>query len=112
MTQLQINTGKLEQLYTFKNRDEILAFLTPDIIGVLLVAPTKIQHYFPSAPLSLELYTDHEDANWKTLFLSIGVKDYDGSFDTLEKFWEDWWFDVPIHVRDKMNIHAESLDEF
>lgn len=112
MTQLQINTGKLEQLYTFRNRDEILAFLTPEITNVLLEAPEKIQQYFPNAPLFLELYTDHEDSSWKTLFLSIEVVDYEASLDVLEHFWESWWYNVPLEIRQKINVHTELIDEF
>jgi hypothetical protein len=110
MTQLQINTGKLEQLYTFKNRDEILAFLTPEIISALLEAPDKIQPYFPPAPLFLELYSDHEDSNWKTLFLSVGVRDYETSLFVLEQFWDNWWFRLPITIRSSINVHLELFD--
>lgn len=114
MTQLQTDVNKLEELYTFKDREEVLNFLTPALVEVLLEAPTHIHQFFPDAPLVLELVIDAEDSNWVELFLLIvhhfAVED---AIEQLNKLRDAWFFDKPYEgVRENLVIGLGYLDEF
>jgi hypothetical protein len=111
MTQT-INVSKLDEFYTFRNREEVLASLTPEKIEILRSAPAEIQKYFPHAPLFLWLYTDHEDENRQILYLLIGTKlSVNKAHDSLDQIIETWWLSIPTRNRRHMSIFLEYLDD-
>ena len=59
-----LETKKIEQLYTFKDREqgEILQFIRKYsfLVPLLLEAPQKIYQFFPNAPLTLTVHIDPE----------------------------------------------------
>lgn len=115
MTQLQLDTIKLEQPYTFKDKTKVLAFLTPALVSLLEQAPDQIRPYFPDAKLYLDVVTDPEATNWTQLILSIATKlEGEAAFAQLDKVEDEWWFDASrkANVEMIMGIHLEYPDEF
>jgi len=111
----QADIETLEQLYTFRERTEVLAFLDkyPFLVPVLLAAPEKICHYFPDAQLFLEVVPDAEVADWVLLALSIlvNINPYD-AVNRLKQMDMNWWVHTPYEVRKNVCTLLEYLDEF
>ncbi|MCC5608473.1 hypothetical protein LC612_17195 [Nostoc sp. CHAB 5834] len=106
----------LEQLYTFRERTEVLEFLDkyPFLIPVLLQAPKKIRHYFPDSQLFLEVVPDPEIIDYVLLVLSILMKlDPDDAIARQKQMDLDWWLNNTTHeVRSQLIMLLEYPDEF
>ncbi|MBN3951160.1 MAG: hypothetical protein HWQ38_33705 [Nostoc sp. NMS7] len=106
----------LEQLYTFRERTEVLEFLDkhPFLIPVLLEAPEKIRHYFPDSQLFLEVVPDPEIIDYVLLVLSILMKlDPDDAIARQKQMDLDWWLNSTTHeVRSQFITLLEYPDEF
>ncbi|MEH2280962.1 MAG: hypothetical protein V7K90_06400 [Nostoc sp.] len=105
----------LEQLYTFRERTEVLEFLDkhPFLIPVLLEAPEKIRHYFPDSQLFLEVVPDRETIDWVQLILSILMKlDPHEAVARLHQFDDNWSRGLSHQVHQQFFTTLEYPDEF
>ncbi len=111
----QADIQALEQLYTFRERTEVLEFLAKHsfLVPVLLEAPEKIYNYFPDPQLFLEVIVDPESIDWVQLLLSIFVKldPYDAVKRLNQLDW-DWGIHNSYEVRNKFFTTLEYPDEF
>ncbi len=104
----------LEQLYSFRERTEVLAFLDkyPFLVPVLLEAPAKIRQYFPDSQLFLEVVPDAEIADWVLLVLSILMNlDPNDAVDKLHQLDWNWGLHNSYEVRSKFLTTLEYPDE-
>lgn len=97
MLQIKSEVEKLEQLYTFRDKARVLSFLEqqPNLLALLLEAPTHIRQYFPDNELILEEVIDVEDPNSRDLWVKISTEDFsDAFFAKLDSLIEHWWIDA------------------
>jgi hypothetical protein len=111
----QANIQAIEQLYTFRERSEVVEFLDkhPFLLPVLLEAPEKICHYFPDSQLFLGVFIDPESIDWVQLVISVLIKldPYD-AVRKLNHMDMEWWVHTPYEVRKNVSILPEYPDEF
>lgn len=110
----EVDVKTLEQLYTFRERTEVLAFLNkyPFLVPVLLEAPAKIEQYFPNSQLFLEVVPDAEIAEWVLLVLSILMNlDPNDAVNRLNQMDMNWWVHTPYEVRKNVCTLLEYSDE-
>lgn len=97
MLQLQSEAEKLEQLYLFRDKKRVVAFIkqNPNLYNLLLDAPSQIKSYFPNAILALEEVIDIEFPQKRDLWIWINVQNYDeATFVELDELIENWWIDA------------------
>jgi plasmid maintenance system antidote protein VapI len=84
---------KLEELYTLKNREEVLKYLEqkPQLVSALIQTQAKIRESYPVTPLSLEIDKDSETPTWLTLQVRIEHWDENNSELTVEKLRKIWF---------------------
>lgn len=112
----QADIETLEQLYTFRGRTEVLAFLDkyPFLVPILLEAPEKICYYFPDSQLFLEVVPDAEIIDWIQLVLSIliNIDPYE-AVNKLHQLDLEWWLkNTTNEMRSKLFTLLEYPDEF
>ncbi len=108
----QPEVQRLEQLYTFGERAEVLWFLEeyPVLVPLLLEAYDKIGNHFSYSQLSLEVVTDPETNNDHQLVVFIGTNlAPDEALPMLEQFDENWWLDASREAQGNLCIHVEFL---
>ncbi len=102
---------KLEQLYIFRNRSEVIEFAVDNsfLLQPLHEACEQIRNYFGnSAQVVLEVITDPEFAEDRELVISIRTNiPPDEAFEKLEQIDDEWWLDIPANVRKKLCIDVE-----
>ncbi len=108
---------KLEQLYTFRDQEEVVAFLEehPSLIAVLLEAPGKIEQYFGNVPLFLEVQVDPEISNYVHLLLLIGLtlgkdkghKKLDKTLNKLDQLDHDGLINLPKETVRNLIVNVE-----
>jgi hypothetical protein len=106
----QSEVQKLERLYTFGERAEVLWFLEeyPVLVPLLLEAYDKIGNYFSYPQLSLEVLTDPETNGDRQLVVFIGTNlAPDEALPMLEQFDENWWLDASHKAQGNLCIHVE-----
>lgn len=91
--------GRLSKLYTVQNEQEqeIHDFINQHtgLIDLVLAAHPQIRNYFPEEKLTLEVVTDYEYPDWKTLVISIWSNHYsDEVSQKLHDFEQNWWLDA------------------
>lgn len=100
---------KLEQLYTFRERDEVVNFLEGDpfLVPVLLEAPGKIEPYFGDVMLLLEVHLDPEEG-FKELVLLIPTSlHWKKATKKLEQLGNTWYLNLPAEVLKKFLLDTE-----
>jgi hypothetical protein len=102
---------RLAGLYTFRERDEVSAFLAENafLVPILFEARDKIQEYFPNSPVFLEVRYDPEASDGDPHVVAYIETDLDveAALNELDRFGDDWWLNI-IDVTDmKLNIDVE-----
>lgn len=101
---------KLRQNYTFRQEDEVVAFLKehPSLHPVLQEAPDRIHEFFPDSQLFLEIYFDPELDDEYQLILGVPITlEAEKAIDQMKKLRRDWWLDQPFEARRKICIDTE-----
>jgi hypothetical protein len=91
--------GRISKLYTVQQEQEqeVDDFINQHtgLIDLVLEAHPQIKNYFPEEKLTLEVVTDYEYPDWKTLVISIWSNHYsDEVSQKLHDFEQNWWLDA------------------
>ena len=86
---------RLEDLYSFRGREEVTEFLESHSFLVLLLLeayPHVKRHFGSDAPVFLEVVTDPEATNDRELYALIGTRlPPEAALEKLERFDKEWW---------------------
>lgn len=105
---------KLEQIYTFREREEVLKFLNehPFLVPVLLEAPEKIKPFFGEAALYLDINLDPEDDFFDAIVLGVATKySWEQAMVRREQLVDSWVLSQPLKVRNNLLINVTDSDE-
>ena len=110
----QADIETLEQLYSLRDKSEVLQFLEKYsfLVPALLEAPDKIRHHFPDEQLFLQVVPDPEIIDYVHLVLSILTeRNPDDALSRLQKFDEDWLQPFPYTIKEHLITIAEFRDD-
>lgn len=102
----------LEQVYTLRERAEVMPFLEryPFLTSLLLEAYSKVKEYFPDSQAFLEIVGDPEETDDDQLVLFIATNsDPDEALERLDQFDENWWLDALDRAQGKLGISVEFV---
>lgn len=102
----------LEQLYSFRDKKEVLEFMDENyfLLSTLLEAPTKIRPYFPDAELCLQVHYDPEIMGEVNLLLWINHNfEANEAIDKLHHLDCNWGLNIPHEVQDKFCVILGAL---
>lgn len=97
--------------YTIEEINDVVKYLNkhPQLINLLLKAPSEIKKYFPVEKLRLKLYVDPESPQWEYLILAICANSVhvDEALNKLDNFNESWWNNASRGVAVNLSIDVE-----
>lgn len=99
--------NKIRSLYTVEEPLEAFKLIIDQevMISLILEAHSKIRELFPSERLGLEVKTDPEIANWRSLWIAIYTKlEVDEAFAKLNILDDSWWLEAKI-AAPKNDLH-------
>jgi len=99
--------NKIKSLYAVENPLEIFQIIIEQeaIAPLILEGYDRIRALFPTERLGLEVKTDPEIANWRSLWITIYTKlEVDEAFAKLNILDESWWLESKIAAR-KNDLH-------
>ena len=91
--------NKIRSLYTVEEPLEAFKLIIDQevMISLILEAHSKIRELFPTEKLGLEVKTDPEIANWRSLWITIYTKlEVDEAFAKLNILDDTWWLEAKI----------------
>src|SRR5579859_7286475 len=100
----------LENLYIFREANEVTSFLqeNPFLLPLLQDARIQIKRYFPDSDVVLEVVIDPEIMGDKELVAFIVVeKNAEEASQALDRFDEEWWMNALHKAEDKLCITLE-----
>jgi hypothetical protein len=104
--------NKIRNLYTVAEPLETFKLIIEQevIVSLILEAHSKIRELFPTERLALEVTTDPENANWRSLWINIYTKlDVDRAFEKLMILDDTWWLEnITTVANSKLHINLES----
>ena len=92
---------QIKSLYAVENPLETFKILIEQeaIAPLILEAHSKIRELFPRERLGLEVKTDPENVNWRSLWITIYTKlEVDEAFAKLKKLDRTWWLDASLVI--------------
>ena len=93
--------NKIQSLYAVENPIESFQIIMEQevIAPLILEAHSKIRELFPTERLGLEVKTDPEIANWRSLWITIYTKlEVDEAFAKLKNLDRTWWLDASLVI--------------
>jgi hypothetical protein len=93
--------NKIKSLYAVENPLESFQIIIEQeaIALLILEAHSKIRELFPTERLGLEVKTDPEIANWRSLWITIYTKlEVDEAFAKLKNLDRTWWLDASLVI--------------
>lgn len=99
--------NKIRSLYTVEEPLEAFKLIIDQqvMISLILEAHSKIRELFPTERLGLEVKTDPEIANWRSLWIAIYTKlDVEEAFAKLNILDDSWWLEAKI-AAPKNDLH-------
>ncbi|MEG4281997.1 hypothetical protein QUB68_02625 [Microcoleus sp. A006_D1] len=100
--------NQIKSLYAVENPVESFKIIIEQeaIALLILEAHSKVRELFPSERLALEVKTDPEIANWRSLWITIYTKlEVDEAFDKLMILDDTWWLDkITTVANSKLHI--------
>ncbi|MBE9120461.1 peptidase [Tychonema sp. LEGE 07199] len=99
--------NKIKSLYAVENPIESFQIIIEQeaIAPLILEAYDRIRALFPTERLGLEVKTDPEIANWRSLWITIYTKlEVDEAFEKLKILDDSWWLDAKI-AAPKNDLH-------
>jgi hypothetical protein len=104
--------NKIRNLYTVAEPLETFKLIIEQevIVSLILEAHSKIRELFPTERLGLEVKTDPEIANWRSLWINIYTKfDVNRAFEKLMILDDTWWLEnITTVANSKLHINLES----
>ena len=100
--------NKIRSLYTVEEPLETFKLILEQevMVSLILEAHSKVRELFPSERLALEVKTDPEIANWRSLWMTIYTKlEVDEALAKLQTLDRTWWLDASLVIpNNKLNI--------
>lgn len=99
--------NKIRSLYTVEEPLEAFKLIIDQevMISLILEAHSKIRELFPTERLGLEVKTDPEIANWRSLWIAIYTKlEVEEAFAKLNILDDIWWLEAKI-AAPKNDLH-------
>ena len=93
--------NKIKSLYAVENPLETFQIIIQQeaIAPLILEAYDRIRALFPTEKLGLEVKTDPEIANWRSLWITIYTKlEVDEAFAKLKNLDRTWWLDASLVI--------------
>jgi hypothetical protein len=93
--------NKIRNLYTVAEPLETFKLIIEQevIVSLILEAHSHIRELFPTERLGLEVKTDPEIANWRSLWITIYTKlEVEEAFAKLKTLDRTWWLDASIVI--------------
>ena len=93
--------NKIKSLYAVEKPLETFKIIMEQeaIAPLILEAHSKIRELFPTERLGLEVKTDPEIANWRSLWITIYTKlEVDEAFAKLKNLDRTWWLDASLVI--------------
>jgi hypothetical protein len=93
--------NKIRNLYTVAEPLETFKLIIEQevIVSLILEAHSQIRELFPTERLGLEVKTDPEIANWRSLWITIYTKlEVEEAFAKLKTLDRTWWLDASIVI--------------
>jgi hypothetical protein len=98
---LIVSFNQIKTLYAVENPLETLKVIMEQeaIAPLILEAYDRIRALFPTERLGLEVKTDPEIANWRSLWITIYTKlEVDEAFVKLKNLDRTWWLDASLVI--------------
>lgn len=99
--------NKIRTLYAVEDPLEAFKLIIEQevMLSLILEAHSKIRELFPTERLGLEVKTDPEIANWRSLWITIYTKlEVEEAFEKLNILDDSWWLDAKI-AAPKNDLH-------
>src|SRR4028118_1505380 len=93
--------NKIKSLYAVENPIESFQIIMEQeaIAPLILEAYDRIRALFPTERLGLEVKTDPENVNWRSLWITIYTKlEVDEAFAKLKNLDRTWWLDASLVI--------------
>jgi len=93
--------NKIRSLYTVEEPLETFKLILEQevMVSLILEAHSKVRELFPSERLALEVKTDPEIANWRSLWITIYTKlEVDEAWQKLKILDRTWWLDASLVI--------------
>jgi hypothetical protein len=93
--------NKIQSLYAVENPQESFKLIIEQeaIAPLILEGYDRIRGLFPTEKLGLEVKTDPEIANWRSLWITIYTKlEVDEAFAKLKNLDRTWWLDASLVI--------------
>ena len=93
--------NKIRSLYAVEDPLEAFKLIIEQevIVSLILEAHSHIKELFPSERLGLEVKTDPEIANWRSLWITIYTKlEVEEAFEKLKILDRTWWLDASLVI--------------
>ena len=93
--------NKIRSLYAVEDPLEAFKLIIEQevIVSLILEAHSQIRVLFPSERLGLEVKTDPEIANWRSLWITIYTKlEVEEAFEKLKILDRTWWLDASLVI--------------
>ena len=93
--------NKIRTLYAVEDPLEAFKLIIEQevIVSLILEAHSQIRVLFPSERLGLEVKTDPEIANWRSLWITIYTKlEVEEAFEKLKTLDRTWWLDASLVI--------------
>ena len=93
--------NQIKSLYAVENPVESFKIIIEQeaIALLILAAHSKIRELFPTERLGLEVKTDPEIANWRSLWITIYTKlEVEEAFEKLKTLDRTWWLDASLVI--------------
>jgi hypothetical protein len=93
--------NKIRNLYTVAEPLETFKLIIEQevIVSLILEAHSQIRELFPTERLGLEVKTDPEIANWRSLWITIYTKlEVEEAFAKLKTLDRTWWLDASLVI--------------
>jgi hypothetical protein len=93
--------NKIRSLYAVEDPLEAFKLIIDQevMVSLILEAHSKIRELFPSERLGLEVKTDPEIANWRSLWITIYTKlEVNEAFEKLKILDRTWWLDASLVI--------------
>ena len=93
--------NQIKSLYAVENPVESFKIIIEQeaIALLILAAHSKIRELFPTERLGLEVKTDPEIANWRSLWITIYTKlEVEEAFEKLKILDRTWWLDASLVI--------------
>ncbi len=93
--------NKIRTLYAVEEPLEAFKLIIEQevMLSLILEAYSKIRELFPTERLGLEVKTDPEIANWRSLWITIYTKlEVEEAFEKLKNLDRTWWLDASLVI--------------